>query len=201
VANSNRILVILASPNADLDTKPGTVNALCKTFSEKCLGLGLKLDLIDLYKDEFDPVYSPEARDSKILEYQIKIRKADLIVIFHPIWWGGVPAVLKGFLDKVLVPGFAYRYNKNQIQGLLEGKEAWVIAVSELPAWHQSFIFSNSLMHFWQRAVFDICQFKSKFILLGGLRTASQSKIDRWQRQMAGLAERLTHKESFLDLF
>lgn len=77
-----------------------------------------KFYVIDLYKDNFNPVYSTEELRlfSKgetpyplVKEYQSKIKESSELIFIFPIWWYDVPAILKGFLDKVLLPQFAYK--------------------------------------------------------------------------------------------
>jgi NAD(P)H dehydrogenase (quinone) len=75
------------------------------------------IEVIDLVRDGFNPVFSAgelalfsqgKFLDEKIGEYQMKIQSADHLVFLYPYWWGGMPAILKGFFDKVFLPGWAY---------------------------------------------------------------------------------------------
>ncbi len=78
---------------------------------------GHETDVLDLYRDGFDPTLS-EAElagyaqgrilDPKVLDYQERIRRAEHVIYIFPIWWEGMPALLKGFFDKVFTPGFAF---------------------------------------------------------------------------------------------
>lgn len=82
---------------------------------------GEKYQVIDLYKDQFNPAYSKEELRlySKgettyplVKEYQKKLKESAELIFIFPIWWYDVPAILKGFLDKVLLPNFAYLEDK-----------------------------------------------------------------------------------------
>ncbi len=75
------------------------------------------LDILDLNADQFNPVMSKEeiavynrgdCIDPKVKEYQLRLKSADYLVLFFPIWWMVMPARLKGWMDKVLLPGFAF---------------------------------------------------------------------------------------------
>ena len=68
------------------------------------------------------------------MRYQEDIAWADHLVFSFPIWWSAEPAILKGFLDRTLTPGFAYRYIGAKSQGLLEGKTAALIVTSRAPS-------------------------------------------------------------------
>lgn len=101
-----------------------------------------QVEVVNLVDDKFNPVMeaadlrlfsSGKSADPKVAEYQQKIDEADCLVFAFPIWWSTMPAVLKGFLDKVLLYGYAYTYGEN---GMLEGllsKQAVVITTMETP--------------------------------------------------------------------
>jgi NAD(P)H dehydrogenase (quinone) len=89
----------------------------------------------DLYRLNFNPVLSLEdmagQRIGKVNEdvkkEQDYIVWADCIIFIHPIWWTGLPAILKGYIDRVFSYGFAYRYDQGVQKGLLVGKQAVII--------------------------------------------------------------------------
>jgi putative NADPH-quinone reductase len=67
-------------------------------------------------------------------KYQTKIKKADKLIFIYPLWWGSMPAILKGFFDRILTPGFGYYYKKNGLpEKLLKGKKAAVFITSGSP--------------------------------------------------------------------
>ncbi len=78
---------------------------------------GHEADVLDIYRDGFNPVLSEQELasyaqgkilDPKVLDYQERIRRAEHLLYIFPIWWEGMPALLKGFFDKVFTPGFAF---------------------------------------------------------------------------------------------
>ncbi|MCQ9640742.1 NAD(P)H-dependent oxidoreductase [Chryseobacterium sp. WG14] len=89
----------------------------------------------DLYQMNFDPVLSltdmQEQRAGKVSEdilvEQDFISWADQITFIYPIWWTGLPAIMKGYIDRVFSYGFAYRYDQGVQKGLLKGKKALII--------------------------------------------------------------------------
>jgi len=90
-----------------------------------------EVKVIDLYADKFNPImefpdiqYSfmgGEAPDD-IEKYQTSVSWADHISFVYPLWWSQMPAMLKGFVDRVFSHGYAYQYDENGAQGLLTGK-------------------------------------------------------------------------------
>lgn len=87
-------------------------------------------EVLDLYKLEYDPVLRPDelytAGNRNIsennLQIQEKIKLADSLIFIYPVWWGGMPAVLKGFIDRVFTPGFAFKYNKEKLLKFIPDK-------------------------------------------------------------------------------
>ena len=66
-----------------------------------------------------------------------KIKWANHLVWVHPVWWGGLPAITKGFIDRVFLPGFAFQYRENSVwwDKLLKGKTAHIIITLDQPSW------------------------------------------------------------------
>jgi NAD(P)H dehydrogenase (quinone) len=99
---------------------------------------GISYTVRDLYKMNFQPVFSAadmkgveEGRVSAdIEEEQQLVTDADLLVMVYPIWWWSQPAVLKGWIDRVLTNGFAFRYDAHGPVGLLTGKRAIVFTTT-----------------------------------------------------------------------
>ncbi len=101
--------------------------------------------LIDLYKDEFNPVMTEkelsffnkgESPYELTLKYQSIIKNTDEIVFIFPIWWGSAPAILKGFFDKVMLKGFAYNYGSTGLVPLLNIDKTTVVTTSESAGQH-----------------------------------------------------------------
>ena len=63
-----------------------------------------------------------------------EIKWADLITFIYPIWWASMPAILKGYIDRVFANGFAYKYENNIPIGLLEGKKALIFNTTGSPS-------------------------------------------------------------------
>jgi putative NADPH-quinone reductase len=91
----------------------------------------------------------------QIAEYCKEIAAADGIVIIHPDWWGMTPAILKGWIDRILRPGVAYRFAETDSgegipEGLLAARAALVFNTSNTPALREQEIFGDPLERLWK---------------------------------------------------
>ena len=102
-----------------------------------------KYTVIDLNKDGFNPVMTEKdlelysqgkSADPLVLKYQEILKNTNELILIFPVWWMSMPAILKGFFDKVMIKGFAYESTKNGIKGLLTNiKTAKMITTAEAP--------------------------------------------------------------------
>lgn len=123
-------LIIYAHPNET------SINSRLKeTIVAAIKNNGHEVVLRDLYALQFDPILSLTDMqgqragkvDAAISEEQQHLAWADVVTFIYPIWWTGMPAIMKGYIDRVMSYGFAYRYDKGVQMGLLQGKQAYVI--------------------------------------------------------------------------
>ena len=115
-------LIIFAHPNPDSFT-----NAMVARVADVSAQQGAEVIVRDLYEMNFNPVLPLHELKGDIppdiLQEQQYIRRADLITLIYPLWWMGFPAILKGYLDRVLTHGFAYQTDETGSVGLLRGKK------------------------------------------------------------------------------
>lgn len=119
-------LIIFAHPN-----KSSFNQAILEQVVEASEFQGAEVIVRDLYRLNFNPVLSWEELQgsfqgiipAEIQQEQQFIRQADLITLVYPLWWMGFPAILKGYLDRVLTFGFAYKSTENGSVGLLGGNK------------------------------------------------------------------------------
>ncbi|MGG4207015.1 NAD(P)H-dependent oxidoreductase [Paenibacillus jamilae] len=127
---------------------------------------GHNIDLIDLHKDGFNPVMSSsdlaswrkkEVMDPLIADYQQRLLKADHIIFIFPIWWEGMPAMSKGFLDKVFAKGIVYSEPKpgSLFKCLLPNlKGASLLTVMATPTFIYRWLFGNPITKMVFRGTF-----------------------------------------------
>jgi NAD(P)H dehydrogenase (quinone) len=126
-------LIIYSHPN------PRSFNhAIKETFVEALLSRQHEVRVRDLYAMGFDPVL--KAYDFELLEKglvaddvakeQEHVRWADMITFIFPVWWNNLPAITRGYIDRVFSVGFAYT---EKMQGLLPGKKVLVVCTLNAP--------------------------------------------------------------------
>lgn len=97
-----------------------------------------------------------------LLSAQEKIRWADHLVIVYPLWWGGMPALLKGFFDRTFLPGFAFQKKENSVwwDKYLTGKSARIITTMDQPAWYHWLIYGAPAHKALKKMILEFCGIK-----------------------------------------
>ncbi len=158
-----KILIILAHP------RPGSFNhAIAETAAATLRSFGHTVLFHDLYAEGFDPLLPPEeiARDAQlpalVARHCEELVLTDGIVIVHPDWWGMPPAILKGWIDRVIRPGVAYQFAETDAGegvpvGLLKAKAALIFNTSNTPQEREIEVFGDPLERLWKDCIFSFC--------------------------------------------
>jgi putative NADPH-quinone reductase len=158
-----KISVILAHPDT------GSFNhAIAEIAIDKLRENEHKVLFHDLYEEGFDPILLSEEilMDAPLpphLErYCDEMAKAEGIIIVHPNWWGQPPAILKGWIDRVVRPGVAYEFEEGDLgegvsKGLLKAKTALVFNTSNTEAQREVQVFGDPLETLWKNCIFGLC--------------------------------------------
>ncbi len=145
-------------------------------------------EVLDLYALGFDPVLKADehyASNHRNItpgnrELQEKIRQAKRLVFIYPVWWQNVPAILKGFIDRVFTPGFAFEYQANGFpRGLLPGRRAAVFATSGAPRFFAKFVAGDRALKVLVRDTLKFCGLSAKGFAVG---SAGQLTPKNWIR-------------------
>lgn len=152
-------------------------HAVAEVIKEKAIKNNETVEVIDLYKDNFNPVldlndvawmYGDASTPANIQAYQDQVKKADKITIVYPIWWAQMPAILKGFIDRVFTMGFAFIYDENGPTPLLPGKEAHIITCSGSPnEYYEANGMHSAILKTIDEGVFGFCGFETKHTFFG----------------------------------
>jgi putative NADPH-quinone reductase len=158
-----RISVILAHP------EEGSLNhALARAAVEQLERNGHTVRFHDLYRENFDPLlpHGESGREAELPEsvaaHCAEIAEADGIVIVHPNWWGQPPAILKGWVDRVIRPGVAYEFLEGDSgegvpNGLLKARAALVFNTSNTRLEREREVFGDPLETIWKNCIFGLC--------------------------------------------
>ena len=158
-----KVSVILGHPH-----KGSFNHAIAGTVVQTLRAGGHTIWYHDLYTEGFDPVATcseiPKGAplDPAIQHHCDEIAEADGIVIVHPNWWGQPPAILKGWVDRVLRPGVAYEFEEGDSGegvpiGLLKAKAALVFNTSNTPGKREMEAFGDPLERLWRDCIFALC--------------------------------------------
>lgn len=132
-------------------------HALMESVSKGAVDAGNTVDVIDLEADHFDPVMHSadligflkhQSQDEQAQAYIEKVRSADHLVLIFPIWWELMPAMMKGFIDKVVFPGetFDYTHGGTGMRSLLPAlKSTTIITTMNTPKTLYRWVFGNAI--------------------------------------------------------
>ncbi len=164
-----KISIILANPE-EKSFNHAIANIVIETLNKN----EHELYFHDLYKENFDPLLQTEEipTDSpvpeKIMNYCDELSNSDGIIIIHPNWWGQPPAILKGWIDRIIRPGIAYKFIEGDKGdgipvGLLKAKIALVFNTSNTPTERELNVFQDPLERLWRNCIFELCGVKKIF--------------------------------------
>lgn len=157
------VLLILASP------KPGSFNhAIASSAAEALRALGHAVWFHDLHAERFDPVYTEAelARDATLppalARHVEEACSADGLIFVHPNYWSRPPAILCGWVDRVLRPGRAYRFVPDgqggaRAEGLLRARVGLVFNTANTPQEKEEALWGDPLEVHWRQVVFGLC--------------------------------------------
>jgi len=175
-----KISVILGHPN-----KESFNHAIANTVVEALLNNGHEVFFHDLYEENFDPITRSQeipkgASLEKVIERHCKeVFEVEGIVVVHPNWWGQPPAILKGWVDRVLRAGVAYEFKEGDSGegipiGLLKAKTALVFNTSNTPKEREMQVFGDPLETLWKNCIFGFCGVKSFYRKMFGVIVTSK---------------------------
>lgn len=161
------ISVILAHP------EPKSFNhAIAQTACQTLERLGHSVLFHDLYEEGFDPLLPAEELASEaplcanLARHCEELQRADGLVIVHPNWWGQPPAMMKGWIDRILRPGVAYKFEDGDNGegvpvGLLRVQAAVIFHTSNTPPGREQQVFGDPLDNLWKKCILDFCGVKN----------------------------------------
>jgi len=158
-----RVVVVLAHPN-----RSSLNHAIADRAITSLHQNGHDVIFHDLYAENFDPILpanemmSGDFVDPQIRNYGDEIANADGIVVVHPIWWGGMPAILKGWIDRVFRPGCVYAFEEVEggigvPVGMLKARKIAIFNTENTPLEMSEEMYGDPLDSIWKKNVFGVC--------------------------------------------
>jgi len=192
-----KISVILGHPYAKSFN-----SAIAKAVVSKLLELGHEVFFHNLYEEKFDAIITGNelvndtTNDILIEQHCQEINEAEAIIIIHPNWWGQPPAILKGWVDRVLRPGVAYEFDEDDNgagvpKGLLKAKAALVFNTSNTPEVRELEVFGDPLETIWKNCIFGFCGVKNFYRKV--FRIIADSTIEQRKKWIQEVQETIHH--------
>ena len=191
---AKKIVVINGHPNKN-SFNFGIANA----YTEGARSSGADVKEITIADLQFNPnlQFGYEKRtelEPDLLNAWEKIKWADHLVWVHPVWWGGLPAITKGFIDRLFLPGFAFKYRENSVwwDKLLKGKTAHIITTLDQPSWYYRFAYGRPSVNQLKKATLEFCGIKPvKVTYIGVIKTSDQITRNKWLDKVRKIGEKL----------
>lgn len=188
-----KVLVIHANPLTDT-----FVDALSNSYISGAIGAKAEVREIILRDLNFDINFREGYRGVQILEPDLQLAQqhiqwADHLVFFYPNWWATFPALLKGFIDRTFLPGFAFQYQSNSAFPipLLKGKTARLIVTMDSPSWYYHLVLKAPGHHAMRKGVLHFCGIKPvRISTLSKIRAATEKQRNNWLRKMYELGQK-----------
>jgi putative NADPH-quinone reductase len=183
-----RVLVLYAHPLAD-----SFAAALHRAVVEALTQAGHEVDDCDLYATGFDPVMKPAERRahntpnpnfSAVENHVERLRAADAVVLCFPVWWYGMPAILKGYFDRVWVNGVAFHlHTGGKIEpGLHRLRKLGVVATYGAPWWLIKLVLRDPVHGVIHTGIRGLCtrHVKTRFFAIYNIESKSSADTTRF---------------------
>ena len=183
---SKRILVILGHP-----AKESFCAALADSYVEGAKAAGNEVQLLSLGNLSFDPALhngyaTIQELEPDLVAAQAAITWAQHIVFVYPIWWGAMPALLKGFIDRLFLPGFAFKYREGSQfwDRLLSGRSAHLLVTMDTPPWYFRWVYRMPGHNQMKRTILEFSGIKPVTVSsFGPIKDSQLQKREKWLAQ------------------
>ncbi|MFD2941991.1 NAD(P)H-dependent oxidoreductase [Flavobacterium notoginsengisoli] len=178
-----KILIINGHPNSE------SFNfGIAESYKKGAVASGAQVETITIADLKFNPnlQFGYQKRtelESDLLESWEKIKRADHLVWIHPVWWGGLPAITKGFIDRLFLPGMTFQYRENSVwwDKLLKGKTAHIMTTLDQPGWYYRLLFGRPSVNQLKKSTLEFCGIKPvKVSYIGIIKGSNDSQRKKW---------------------
>ncbi len=183
-----KILIILGHPDPD-----SLCGMLAACYREGAVESEAEIRQINIGDLDFDPVLHKGYKEVQALEPDLRaaqeaIRWADHLVFLYPMWWGSMPAVMKGFIDRVFIPGFGFKFSTGEAylpEQLLTGKSARLIITLDGPPLAIRLLFGNPAIQSMKGMTLEFCGIHPVRVMqCGSVKRATKARKILWKMQV-----------------
>jgi len=189
-----RTLIVLGHPDTD-----SFCGALADAYAEGAESSGAEVRRVNLGDLEFDPSLHKgykviQQLEPDLLMVQDAILWAEHVVFVYPLWWGGMPAVMKGFIDRAFHPKFGFKFVSDTSylwKGLLTGRSARLIVTMDAPPIAMRLMFSNPQIQSFRNVTLRFCGFSPvRVSQFGSVKRSTRARRFLWREKARELGER-----------
>ncbi len=185
-----KILIITGHPD-----KESYNFALADAYQKGAKDAGFEVKRIDIRNLEFNPNLQFGYRKRTDLEPDLldaweKIQSAEHIVWIYPVWWGSLPAIMKGFIDRLFLPGFAFKKREGSVwwDKFLKGKSARIICTLDQPAWYYRFNYGQPSHKAMKKLTMHFVGIKPvRITTIGPIRLSKDAFRKKWLDKVSSL--------------
>lgn len=193
---ARNVLLILGHPSENSFCK-----ALLEAYQNGAERAGADCRIITISKLHFDVSLSDgyrtgeaEGMEEDLIESQQLLKWADHVVMAYPNWWGFMPAITKGFIDRVFLPDFAFKHHSGKLfpEKLLSGKSMRLLVTMDTPTWWFYLIYRASQYQILKVIVFGYVGFDPiRFSTFGFMRKSTDKQRTNWLSQVEKLGQQV----------
>ncbi|PKP02993.1 MAG: NADPH:quinone reductase [Bacteroidetes bacterium HGW-Bacteroidetes-6] len=188
-----KILVIDAHPDSE-----SFCRALAESYQKGAAEAGAECNLVHLNELEFNPMLGagyriPMSLEPDLLRIQEMIKDSEHIVFVYPNWWGTYPALLKGFLDRTFLPGFAFAHTNKAAawDKLLRGRSGRLIVTMDTPKWYYHVGFNAPGHHAMKKCVMGYCGIKPvKTLIVTPVKNSTAEQRQLWLEKIYAIGKK-----------
>lgn len=192
--NKKNILIIMGHPNRD-----SLCSALAEKYYQSSIENGHNVKILRLIDLQFNPNLLGHSTVSDFQNLELDIQQSiesvitsDHIVFVFPSWWASMPAILKGWIDRVFLPGYTFRYRKDSPfpEKLLKNKTARLFVTMDAPPWYYRIWNFSPGVQIVKKGTLEFCGVGPvKVTLFGEVRTSTLQKRNTWLEKVSQLGK------------
>lgn len=184
------ILVICGHPDK------GSLNAtLANTYAEEASKYhSVKIIHLRSLQFNYNLEYGYNKRtelEPDLLQAQKDIEWADHLVWFFPTWWGSYPAVMKAFIDRVFLPGFAFKYRTNSVwwDKFFQKKTARIVSTMHTPYWYYRLIYRNASINSLKKGTLEFCGVRRVKTTILSATQNQEVPVTKWKEKIKKIGQ------------
>ena len=172
--------------------------ALAQAYKKGAEESGAEVKMIKVRELQFNPNLQFGYRkrtelEPDLIKSQEVFKWADHLVWVYPVWWGSVPAILKGFLDRILLPGYAFKKREGSLwwDKYFKGRSSRIICTMDQPTWYYRIFYGGPSHSAMKKLTMNFIGVKSvKITAIGPVRLSKEAFRQKWLSKIEKLGEK-----------